>query len=205
MQGRAAAWHAADTPAPWPRTLHLTTPLPRTKRALQARPACTPPVRPPVRCAGRRTQVVLPDGKEGTRDIVAFLGSEHAAPSEEEAGQRGAVAALQRVAGERSLHRVLPQRYRELWQALGAQARGPPQGGARAYALQALHRACCPAAQGAVSRMLRSLAHRQRSRRRRRRSAPRGRRARRRPRRRGASASARAPRPRRAARPPSSS
>jgi len=141
MQGRVAAWHAADTPAPWPHPLHVTTPPPKNKACPASRTAGVhAPVRPPVRCTGRRAQVVLPDGKEGTRDIVAFLGSEHAAPSEEEAGQRGAVAALQRVAGERALHRVLPQRYRELWQALGAQARRPARGGARACAPRGLHR-----------------------------------------------------------------
>lgn len=68
-------------------------------------------------------QVVLPDGKDAARDVVVFLDAMHAGASEEEAAQRGAVAALQRVAGERSLHRVLPHAYRDLWQALGVQAR----------------------------------------------------------------------------------
>lgn len=69
-------------------------------------------------------QVVLPDGKDSARDVVVFLDAAHAAGSEEEAAQRGAVAALQRVAGERSLHRVLPPAYRDLWQALGVQVCG---------------------------------------------------------------------------------
>ncbi len=68
--------------------------------------------------------MVLPDGKDSARDVVVFLDAAHAAGSEEEAAQRGAVAALQRVAGERSLHRVLPLTYRDLWQALGVQVCG---------------------------------------------------------------------------------
>ncbi|KAK9846310.1 hypothetical protein WJX81_001334 [Elliptochloris bilobata] len=67
-------------------------------------------------------KVVLPDGKDSEKDVVVFLDAAHAAGSEEEAAQRGAVAALARVAGERALHRVLPRAYRDLWQDLGAQA-----------------------------------------------------------------------------------
>jgi len=55
--------------------------------------------------------VVLPDPKlpGSAKDIVVWLDSAFAAQGEEEAGQRGAVAALQAVAGERSLDYVLPQ------------------------------------------------------------------------------------------------
>ena len=70
-------------------------------------------------------QVVMPDAKESERDVVVSLGAEHAAGSVEEAGERGAVAALARVAGERALHRVLPRAYTDLWHALAAQARPP--------------------------------------------------------------------------------
>jgi hypothetical protein len=58
-----------------------------------------------------RARVVLPDPKlPGTdKDIIVFLDSSFSSPSEEEATQRGAVAALQAVAGERSLDYVLPQ------------------------------------------------------------------------------------------------
>ncbi len=67
----------------------------------------------------------MPDVKESNRDVVVFLDAKHAAGSAEEAGQRGAVAALARVAGERALHRVLPRAYCDLWQDLAAQARRP--------------------------------------------------------------------------------
>jgi hypothetical protein len=58
-----------------------------------------------------RARVILPDPKlpGSDKDIVVWLDASFACSSEEEAGQRGAVAALQHVAGERSLDYVLPQ------------------------------------------------------------------------------------------------
>lgn len=55
--------------------------------------------------------MVLPDPKlPGTdKDIIVMLPASLASPSEEEAQQRGAVAALTAVAGERNLDYVLPQ------------------------------------------------------------------------------------------------
>ena len=64
-------------------------------------------------------QVVLADPKDREKDIVAFLAAEHQCGSQEESGQRVAVTALHRVAGERALHRVLPEMYRPLWHQLG--------------------------------------------------------------------------------------
>jgi hypothetical protein len=63
--------------------------------------------------------VVLADPKNRDQDVVVFLATEHLCDSKEEAEQRVAVAALHRVAGKRSLHRVLPPSYRSLWQDLG--------------------------------------------------------------------------------------
>jgi hypothetical protein len=58
-----------------------------------------------------RARVILPDPKlpGSDKDVVVWLDASFACGSEEEAGQRGAVAALQHVAGERSLDYVLPQ------------------------------------------------------------------------------------------------
>jgi hypothetical protein len=64
-------------------------------------------------------QVVLSDPKDDTKDIVVFLDKEEGTPDEELAGQRGAVAALHRVQGDRALHRVLPVAFRPQWEALG--------------------------------------------------------------------------------------
>ena len=66
--------------------------------------------------------MVLADPKDRNKDIVVFLGSEHQAEGTlpDEAEQRAAVTALHRVAGDRALHRVLPQAYRPLWQELCA-------------------------------------------------------------------------------------
>ena len=61
-------------------------------------------------------QVVLPDEKHADRDIVVFLDEAQAAGTSEEAQERGAVAALARVAGNRNMQRVLPQDF----QAAGA-------------------------------------------------------------------------------------
>jgi hypothetical protein len=61
--------------------------------------------------------VVLPDPKHpgSDKDLVLWLDRDCAAPSEEEAMQRGAVAALVAVAGQRSYDYLLPQRYKPLW------------------------------------------------------------------------------------------
>lgn len=67
-------------------------------------------------------KVVLPHERQSDKDIVVFLPDKYAATDEEEAKQRGAVAALHRIAGDRALERVLPGEYRTLWQELGAMA-----------------------------------------------------------------------------------
>lgn len=61
-------------------------------------------------------QVVLPDPKGGDKDTVVFLDDAQAAPSAEEAQERGAVAALARVAGHRNMQRVLPKPYQSAWE-----------------------------------------------------------------------------------------
>ena len=70
-----------------------------------------------------RCKVVLPDRKKSENDIVVFLDQNDACDSEQEAQQRGAVAALHRIAGNRSLERTLPPTYVELWKALGERAK----------------------------------------------------------------------------------
>ena len=64
-------------------------------------------------------QVVMADPKDRDEDIVVFLAVEHQCSSQEETGQRTAVTALHRIAGERALHRVLPEMYRPMWKQLG--------------------------------------------------------------------------------------
>lgn len=64
-------------------------------------------------------QVVMADPKDRDEDVVVFLAAEHQSSSQEETGQRTAVTALHRVAGERALHRVLPEMYRPMWKQLG--------------------------------------------------------------------------------------
>ncbi len=59
--------------------------------------------------------MVLADVKKKDLDVVVFLAEDHAASDEEEAQQRGAVAALARVAGDRNFQRILPQDYRSMW------------------------------------------------------------------------------------------
>ncbi len=67
-------------------------------------------------------QVVLPDAKNRDKDVVAFLDKNlPAEPSEEDAGQLAAITALHKVAGDRSLHRVIPAQYQPLWQDLSKQ------------------------------------------------------------------------------------
>lgn len=63
----------------------------------------------------------MADPKDGDKDVVVFLGTEHQTADAEEAGQRLAVTALHRVNGNRALHRVLPELYRSLWHELGEQ------------------------------------------------------------------------------------
>jgi ATP-dependent RNA helicase DHX57 len=89
---------------------------------------------------GLGCKVVLPDPKGvAERDIVVFLDSSLAAPEGEEAQQRGAVAALHAVQGDRALDYVLPARYRMVWRELcdkvGAVGGGGPGGVARGGAL----------------------------------------------------------------------
>ena len=66
-------------------------------------------------------QVVMADPKDRDKDVVVFLGTEHQIADAEEAGQRLAVIALHRVNGDRALHRVLPEQFRNLWHQLGEQ------------------------------------------------------------------------------------
>jgi hypothetical protein len=66
---------------------------------------------------------VLPHPKKQELDEVVFLEDSQAAPSEEEAEQRGAVAALHRMQGDRALDRVLPRAYVQHWRELEQQVR----------------------------------------------------------------------------------
>ena len=68
---------------------------------------------------------MLPDPKDDTKDVVTFLDAAIAATSEEEAQQRGALAALHRVAGDRAMHRILPEDFLDLWEELGKQVQIP--------------------------------------------------------------------------------
>jgi hypothetical protein len=68
-------------------------------------------------------QVVLADPKDRDKDIVIFLAAEHQCERADEAEQRVAVTALQRVAGDRALHRVLPAAYRPMWDSLAEKVR----------------------------------------------------------------------------------
>ena len=47
--------------------------------------------------------------------MVVFLDEAQAAPTSEEAQERGAVAALARVAGHRNMQRVLPPLFQAAW------------------------------------------------------------------------------------------
>ena len=68
-------------------------------------------------------KVVLPDPKGvADRDVVVFLDASLAAADADEAAQRGAVAALHAVQGDRALDYVLPARYRLVWRELGDKA-----------------------------------------------------------------------------------
>ena len=70
-----------------------------------------------------RCKVVLPHPKKSEEDVVLFLDQEYACDSEDEAQQRAAVVALQRIAGNRSLERTLPPSYVEFWKDLGEKAK----------------------------------------------------------------------------------
>lgn len=71
----------------------------------------------PCAAAAASARVVLPDPKHpgSDKDLVLWLDKDCAAASEEEAQQRGAVAALVAVAGQRSYDYLLPARYKPLW------------------------------------------------------------------------------------------
>lgn len=72
---------------------------------------------------GYQAQVVLPHPKRKEEDVVVFLDAKFADGSTgNELEQRAAVAALQRVAGDRNYHMLLPKQYLGLWQSLGAAA-----------------------------------------------------------------------------------
>ncbi|KXZ49867.1 hypothetical protein GPECTOR_19g318 [Gonium pectorale] len=75
-------------------------------------------------------KVVMPDPKRQEDDVVVFLDEEHAAPDEAEARERGAVAALNRVQGDRALERILPKDYVPLWNALGEERKAREQAAA---------------------------------------------------------------------------
>ena len=65
-------------------------------------------------------QVVLPDkDQQDDRDEVIFLGEMHAVDDDTAAQQRGAVAALARVARDLPLERVLPPEFRPLFTSIG--------------------------------------------------------------------------------------
>ena len=67
--------------------------------------------------------MVLPDDKRPDADTVVWLGDEHAADDVDTAEQRGAVAALQQLAGDRAFHRILPPEFRDLWETLGVEVK----------------------------------------------------------------------------------
>ncbi|KAA6421632.1 MAG: putative ATP-dependent RNA helicase DHX57 [Trebouxia sp. A1-2] len=62
-----------------------------------------------------RCKVVLPDDKNADKDVVVFLDEAQTAGTSEEAQERGAIAALARVAGNRNMQRVLPQAFQAAW------------------------------------------------------------------------------------------
>jgi ATP-dependent RNA helicase DHX57 len=70
-----------------------------------------------------RCKVVLPHPKKSEDDIVLFLEQKDACDTEHEAYQRGAVVALHKIAGNRSLERTLPPTYVDLWKSLGERAK----------------------------------------------------------------------------------
>lgn len=70
-------------------------------------------------------QVVLPDEKDNDRDVVVFLDAALATETEDNAQQLGALAALHRVAGDRAMHRILPEQYLLTWEAYGREVMTP--------------------------------------------------------------------------------
>jgi hypothetical protein len=73
-------------------------------------------------------KVVVPDAKGvADRDLIVWLDSSLSARDAEEAAQRGAVAALHAVQGDRALDYVLPSRYRVVWRELCEKV-GPRKG-----------------------------------------------------------------------------
>ncbi|PRW33164.1 P-loop containing nucleoside triphosphate hydrolase isoform A [Chlorella sorokiniana] len=79
-----------------------------------------------------KCKVVLPHPKKQELDVVVFLDDAQAAPSEEEAEQRAAVAALHRVQGDRALDRILPRPYVVQWKDLEQQHQERQQRAAQA-------------------------------------------------------------------------
>ncbi|GIL84569.1 hypothetical protein Vretifemale_13233, partial [Volvox reticuliferus] len=66
-------------------------------------------------------KVVLPDEKRREDDIVVLLDEKYGAEDEQQARERGAVAALHRVQGDRALERILPKEFVSMWTELGEQ------------------------------------------------------------------------------------
>lgn len=69
-----------------------------------------------------KCRIVLPHPKRPDKDTIMFLHDSLAADEEEEAMQRAAVMALHRLAGDRSMERVLPEGYVEQWRSHGEEA-----------------------------------------------------------------------------------
>ena len=67
-------------------------------------------------------QVVLPDKVHQDSDEIIFLEETHAAEDDTSAQQRGAVAALARVARDLPLERVLPVEFRPLFTSISEEA-----------------------------------------------------------------------------------
>eukprot|EP00887_Chlorella_sp_A99_P002300 scaffold10.g2300.t1 len=88
-----------------------------------------------------RCKVVLPDARTSDKDVVVFLEPEQAAPSEEEATQTAAVAALHRVAGDRRMDSLLPPQYLPIWRALEGAAAQRAERAASAAARRAAQEA----------------------------------------------------------------
>ncbi|KFM23075.1 Putative ATP-dependent RNA helicase DHX57 [Auxenochlorella protothecoides] len=107
----------------------------------------------PAAAPGRwRCRVVLPHPRQAEADAIMFLAEEAAAETEEEALQRGAVVGLHRLAGDRSLHSLLPEQYRGLWKELGHKAE---ESKARAVAAAARKERAAAREKAAVARAAR--------------------------------------------------
>ncbi|KAG2486676.1 hypothetical protein HYH03_014607 [Edaphochlamys debaryana] len=90
-------------------------------------------------------KVVLPDPKKQEDDVVVFLDEAWAADDEAEARERGAVAALNRVQGDRALERILPRPYVPLWGALGEAAKSRREAAAARHAADERRKAAAEA------------------------------------------------------------